>query len=78
MWRLWGEWCVCIQERTTSVQVAGGNCLRGSVMPGLVCGVAAVCDWWVCTLAGVCWVAHLGVESIVKAEGACGLWLVMS
>ena len=47
-------------------------------MPGLVCGVAAVCDWWVCTLAGVCWVAHLGVESIVKAEGACGLWLVMS
>lgn len=28
--------------------------------------------------AGVCWVAHLDVESTVKAEGACGLWLVMS
>ena len=29
-------------------------------------------------LAGVCWVAHLDVESTVKAESACGLWLVMS
>lgn len=77
-------WVVCVAEqvrvhsgKNNKCEVAGGNCLKISVMPGLVCVVAAVhtggCVW-----AGVCWVAHLDVESTVKAEGACGLWLVMS
>ena len=75
--------CVCIQGRTTRVQVAGwelsgGFCDAGACVCCPCCMFCGACDWWVCTMAGVCWGAHLGVENTVKAEGDCGLWLVMS
>lgn len=75
MWRLWGGWCACAQVRVHSgknnkCEVAGGNCLRGSVMPGLACVVAAVhtggCVGW-CLLGGT-----LGCGK--HSEGRRRLW----
>ena len=56
--------CVCMQERekTKSVQVAGWelselSCDAGACTRCCCSMFWGACDWWVCMLACVCWVA---------------------